>query len=114
MRGDGTARGIVQEEQCPCQVLDRHEVDLIHCGYLEKRQCFHGQASARGMSEASVDKSVFRVLRTVGSAFFGVRRKSDSDRDLEHLTIKQIVLAAVLVMVFFVTTLLVVVKTILG
>ena len=66
------------------------------------------------MSEASVDMNVFRVLRTVGSAFFGVRRKSDSDRDLEHLSIRQIVIAAVLVMALFVTTLLVVVKTVLG
>jgi len=43
-----------------------------------------------------------------------VRRKSDSDRDLEHLSIKQIVFAAVLVMGLFVTTILLVVKTVLG
>ena len=58
--------------------------------------------------------SPLRLLRTVASAFFGVRRKSDSDRDLEHLSIKQIVFAAVLVMGLFVTTILLVVKTVLG
>ena len=58
--------------------------------------------------------SPLRLLRTVASAFFGVRRKSDSDRDLEHLSINQIVFAAVLVMGLFVTTILLVVKTVLG
>jgi len=55
-----------------------------------------------------------RLLRTVASAFFGVRRKSDSDRDLEHLSIRQIVFAAVILMALFVTTILLIVKTILG
>ena len=63
-------------------------------------------------TEASVNP--LRLLRTVASAFFGVRRKSDSDRDLEHLSIKQIVFAAVIVMALFVTTILLVVRTVLG
>jgi hypothetical protein len=63
-------------------------------------------------TEASVNP--LRLLRTVASAFFGVRRKSDSDRDLEHLSIKQIVFAAVIVMALFVMTILLVVKTVLG
>jgi len=53
-----------------------------------------------------------RVFRTVASAFFGVRRKADSDRDLEHLSIKQIVVAAVIIMALFVTTILLVVKAV--
>jgi predicted exporter len=55
-----------------------------------------------------------RVLRTVASAFFGVRRKADSERDLEHLSIKQIVFVAVVVMAVFVTTILLIVKTVIG
>lgn len=54
-----------------------------------------------------------RVLRTVASAFFGIRRKNDSDRDLEHLNIKQLVVAAVILMALFVTVLLFIVKTVL-
>jgi hypothetical protein len=63
-------------------------------------------------TEASV--SPLRLLRTVASAFFGVRRKSDSDQDLQHLSIKHIIFAAVIVMALFVTTILLVVKTVLS
>ena len=63
-------------------------------------------------AEASVNP--LRLLRTVASAFFGVRRKSDSDQDLQHLSIKQIIFAAVIVMALFVTTILLVVKTVVG
>jgi len=66
------------------------------------------------MSGAEISVNPLRLLRTVASAFFGVRRKSDSDQDLQHLTIKQIIFAAVIVMALFVTTLLLVVKTVLG
>jgi HD-like signal output (HDOD) protein len=55
-----------------------------------------------------------RLLRTVASAFFGVRRKTDSDQDLQHLSLKQIIFAAVIVMALFVTTILLVVKTVLS
>jgi hypothetical protein len=55
-----------------------------------------------------------RALRTVASAFFGVRGKTGSDQDLQQLSIKQIVLTAVLMMALFVTTILVIVKTVLG
>lgn len=66
------------------------------------------------MSGTEVSVAPLRLLRTVASAFFGVRRKSDSDLDLQHLSIKQIVFAAVIVMAFFVTTILLVVKTVVG
>ncbi len=55
-----------------------------------------------------------RIFRTVASAFFGVRGKKDSDQDLQHLSIKQIVLTAIVVMALFVTTILLVVKTVLS
>lgn len=55
-----------------------------------------------------------RALRTVASAFFGVRGKADSERDLPHLSIKQIVFTAVLMMALFVTTILAIVKTVVG
>jgi hypothetical protein len=55
-----------------------------------------------------------RILRTVASALLGVRRRADSDRDLDHLSIRQIVLMAVIVMALFITTILLVVKTVLG
>ena len=64
-------------------------------------------------SAAAMSANPLRVLRTVASAFFGIRRKNDSDRDLEHLNIKQIVVAAVILMALFVTVLLVIVKTVL-
>jgi len=66
------------------------------------------------MSGTEAGMNPLRLLRTVASAFFGVRRKSDSDRDLEHLSIRQIVFAAVILMALFVTTILLIVKTILG
>ena len=66
------------------------------------------------MKAAVMNANPVRVLRTVASAFFGVRRKTDSDRDLEHLSIRQIVFAAVIVMAIFVATLLLVVRTVLG
>ena len=66
------------------------------------------------MSGTEASMNPLRLLRTVASAFFGVRRKSDSDRDLAHLSIKQIVFAAVIVMALFVTTILLIVKTVVG
>ena len=62
----------------------------------------------------SVSANPLRGLRTVVRALFGVRGKADSDQDLQHLSIKQLVLAAVIVMSLFVTTILLVVKTVLG
>lgn len=64
------------------------------------------------MSNAAMNP--LRMFRTVACAFFGVRRKADSDRDLQHLSIKQIVFAAVIVMALFVTTILLVVKAVVG
>ena len=65
-------------------------------------------------SEANiVSSNPLRGLRTVARALFGVRSKADSDQELQHLSIKQIVLAAVIVMSVFVTTILLVVKTVL-
>ena len=58
--------------------------------------------------------SPLRILRTVASALLGVRRRADSERDLNRLSIGQIVLIAVIVMALFVTTILLVVKTVLG
>ena len=55
-----------------------------------------------------------RSLRTVASAFLGVRGKTGSDGDVEHLSFKQIVFAAIVVMALFVTTILLVVKTVVG
>ena len=66
------------------------------------------------MSVAEVNVNPLRLLRTVASAFFGVRRKADSDQDLQHLSIKQIVFAAVIIMALFVTTILLVVKMVLS
>ena len=60
-----------------------------------------------------VSTNPWRGIRTVVRALFGVRSKADSDQDLQHLSIKQIILAAVIVMSLFVTTILLVVKTVL-
>lgn len=65
-------------------------------------------------STATMSPNPLRLLRTVASAFFGVRRKTDSDQDLQHLSLKQIIFAAVIVMALFVTTILLVVKTVLS
>lgn len=61
----------------------------------------------------TVMSNPLRLFRTVASAFLGIRRKADSDQDLQHLSIGQILFAAVVVMALFVTTLLLVVKTVL-
>jgi Protein of unknown function (DUF2970) len=61
----------------------------------------------------TLSASPLQGLRTVARALFGVRGKADSDRDLQHLPIKQIVLAAVIVMTTFVTIILLIVKTVL-
>ena len=66
------------------------------------------------MSGAQSSMNPLRLIRTVASAFFGVRGKADSDQDLQHLSIKQIIFAAVIVMALFVTTILLVVKTVLS
>lgn len=58
--------------------------------------------------------SPLRVIRTVASALLGVRSRSDSDRDLEKVSIRQIVIAAVVMMALFVTTILLVVRTVVG
>jgi hypothetical protein len=66
------------------------------------------------MSETTGTVNPLRLLRTVVSAFFGVRGKADSDQDLQHLSIKQIIFAAVIVMALFVTTILLIVRTVVG
>ena len=57
---------------------------------------------------------LLRALRTVASALFGVRGKADSERDLAHLSIRQIIVVAVIIMAVFVSTILLVVKTVVG
>ncbi len=64
------------------------------------------------MSEIASAKSPFRLFRTVVSAFFGVRGKSGSDNDLANLSIRQIVFTAVIMMALFVTTIVLIVKTV--
>lgn len=61
-----------------------------------------------------VSANPLRVLRTVASAFFGIRRRSASDEDLEKVNIKQIIVAAIVLMALFVGVLVTIVKTIVG
>lgn len=62
----------------------------------------------------AMSSNPLRVLRTVASAFFGVRRKSTSDEDLAQVNIKQLIVAAVVLMALFVGVLVTIVKTIVG
>ena len=64
------------------------------------------------MKAIAMNVNPLRSLRTVASAILGVRGKTDSDNDLQHLSIKQIVFAAIVVMALFVTTILLVVKAV--
>lgn len=61
-----------------------------------------------------MSESPRRILRTVASAMLGVRRRADSERDLDRLSIGKIVLMAAMVMALFVTAILLVVKSVLG
>jgi hypothetical protein len=65
-------------------------------------------------TDAHTMSNPLRMFRTVASAFLGIRGKNSSDQDLQHLSIKQIVLTAIVVMALFVTTILLVVKTVLS
>ena len=66
------------------------------------------------MKAVALNLNPLRGLHVVASALFGVRGKTGSDKDQELLSIWQIVIAAVIIMALFVTTILLVVKTVVG
>jgi len=53
--------------------------------------------------------SILEVLRTVLSAFFGVRRRADHERDTAHASLLQIAIVAVVLVAVFIFTLITIV-----
>jgi hypothetical protein len=58
--------------------------------------------------------SPLRVLKTVFWSFFGVRRRSDNEADLASITPVQVVIAGIIGAAIFVTTLIFLVRFIVG
>ena len=58
--------------------------------------------------------SPLRVLKTVFWSFFGVRRRADNDADLANITPVQVVIAGIIGAAIFVTTLILLVRFIVG
>ena len=58
--------------------------------------------------------SPLRVLKTVFWSFFGVRRRADNEADLASITPVQVVVAGIIGAAVFVTTLILLVKFIVG
>lgn len=57
---------------------------------------------------------LLRVLRTVFWSFFGVRRRADNETDLASITPAQVIVAGVIGAAIFVTTLILLVRFIVG
>lgn len=57
---------------------------------------------------------LLRVFRTVFWSFFGVRRRADNQADLASITPVQVIVAGVIGAAIFVTTLIVLVRFIVG
>jgi hypothetical protein len=58
--------------------------------------------------------SPFRVVKTVVSGFFGLRKRAEFEKDVATLTLKQVVIAGFLLMLVFVSTLVLIVRAIVG
>jgi hypothetical protein len=58
--------------------------------------------------------SPLRVFRTVFWSFFGVRRRADNQADLTNITPVQVVVAGIIGAAIFVTTLIMLVRFIVG
>lgn len=58
--------------------------------------------------------SPLRVFRTVFWSFFGVRRRADNQADLANITPVQVIVAAIIGAAIFVTTLILLVRFIVG
>lgn len=58
--------------------------------------------------------SRLRVLKAVLSGFFGLRKRAEFEQDVASLTLKQVVVAGLLLMLVFVSTLMLIVRTIVG
>ena len=58
--------------------------------------------------------SPLRIFRTVFWSFFGVRRRADNQADLADITPVQVIVAGVIGAAIFVTTLIVLVRFIVG
>lgn len=58
--------------------------------------------------------SPLRVFRTVFWSFFGVRRRADNQADLANITPVQVIIAGIVGAAVFVTTLLLLVRMIVG
>lgn len=58
--------------------------------------------------------SLLRVFKTVFWSFFGVRRQADNLADLANITLVQVIIAGIIGAVIFVTTLVLLVRMIVG
>ena len=58
--------------------------------------------------------SSLRVFRTVFWSFFGVRRRADNEADLADITPLQVIIAGIIGAAIFVTTLILLVRFIVG
>jgi hypothetical protein len=58
--------------------------------------------------------SLLRVFRTVFWSFFGVRRRADNQADLVNITPVQLIIAGIIGAAIFVTTLVLLVRFIVG
>jgi len=73
-------------------------------------------AEASEMSEDTPERraSLVEVVRTVLSAFFGVRKRSNHERDASRIAPWQIALVAVVLVALFIFTLITVVRIVVG
>lgn len=58
--------------------------------------------------------SPLRVFKTVFWSFFGVRRRADNEADLANITPVQVIIAGIIGAAIFVTTLILLVRFIVG
>lgn len=58
--------------------------------------------------------SRLRVVKAVLSGFFGLRKRAEFEKDAATLTLKQVVIAGFLLMLVFVSTLMLIVRAIVG
>ncbi len=73
-----------------------------------------GRAVADQRPAKPAKASPLRVFKTVFWSFFGVRRQADNEADLVNITPVQVIIAGIVGAAIFVTTLILLVRFILG